>query len=107
MTQDVKDDHYLDRKASEVPLPEGDCGRNGGNEHTAAESELDMEILKAAAEPQIYQVFNVQDARDPDAVTCGEGIGIVAGENCVIKGKKASGLSEGVGSGGGGPEPLE
>lgn len=59
-----------------------------GMRQALADAELDVEIQKAAVGPQIYQVLNIQDAQNPDAMTRGEGTGIAAGENCVIKGKK-------------------
>lgn len=70
-----------------------------GMRQALADAELDVEIQKAAVGPQIYQVLNIQDMQNPDAMTSGEGTGIAAGENCVIKGKKlkVGGTGENIG----------
>lgn len=52
------------------------------------DAELDIKILRAPKGPQLYQVLNIQDARNPEALTRGEGRGIRAGEVCLIRGKK-------------------
>lgn len=51
-------------------------------------AKLDVEILKNASGPQLYQVVSIQDAQNPEALTRGTGVGIQAGEVCVIKGKR-------------------
>ena len=89
-----------------VGSPNRDCLSLGvsysmseGMRQALADAELDVEIQKAAVGPQIYQVLNIQDAQNPDAITRGEGTGITAGENCVIKGKKlkVGGTGENIG----------
>lgn len=52
-----------------------------------ADAELDVEILKSASGPQLYAVVSAQDAQNPEAVTRGEGVGVQAGKNCIIRGK--------------------
>ena len=64
-----------------------------------ADTELDVEILKATTGPQISSVVSAQDAQHPEGVTRGESVPIAAGENCIIKGKKlkVGGSDESVG----------
>lgn len=64
-----------------------------------AEAELDVEIQKAVAGPQLYAVVSAQDAQHPDAATRGEGVPVGAGEACIIKGKnlKVGGTGEKIG----------
>ena len=51
------------------------------------DAELDVEILKSTSGPQLYTVVSAQDAQNPEAVTRGEGVGVQAGKNCIIRGK--------------------
>lgn len=64
-----------------------------------ADTELDVEILKATTGPQISSVVSAQDAQHPEGVARGESVPIAAGENCIIKGKKlkVGGSDESVG----------
>ncbi len=64
-----------------------------------AESELDIEIQKAAVGPQLYSVVSGHDANNPDAVTRGESVPVSAGQVCIIKGKnlKVGGTGENIG----------
>ena len=52
-----------------------------------ADAEIDVEVQKATAGPQLYAVVSAHDADHPDAVTRGEGVPVSAGQVCVIKGR--------------------
>ena len=60
----------------------------GEDMRTAIEAaELDVNVQKTIAGPQLFAVVSGQDAEHPDVATRGEGVPVSAGQTCVIKGK--------------------
>lgn len=51
------------------------------------EVEIDVEIQKIVSGPQPMMVVSAQDAQNPSAAARGEGMPVVAGQVCIIKGK--------------------
>ena len=72
---------------------------SAGMRQSLAQAEIDVDIQKSVAGPQLYAVVSAQDAQNPAFATRGEGIPISAGQTCIIKGRnlKVGGTDEKIG----------